>query len=142
MHLPEYAYIPGISQRHPETAFDALKSTALPGHNAAELAACDAFTAGIRFLHEGYYWESHEVLEAVWMRLPDGSTERAFVQGLIQLANGHLKLRMGRHKAALRLVGQARSLVPAESSSTIMTLKVVDVHQWINRLEADLILSL
>lgn len=141
LQLPDYAYVPGHNQRHSEDAFDALRETALHGQNAAQLATCEAFRAGLQFFHSGYYWEAHEVLEPVWMVLPEGCVERRFVQGLIQLANGCLKLRMGRPKAALRLVGQARGLVPSEAK-TIMTLDVQDVHRWIDALEGDIVLAL
>ncbi len=83
------------------------------------------------------------MLEPVWMHLPDGGEERLFVQGLIQLANGRLKLRMGRPKAAQRLVAKARALVPVDGQeSIIMTIKVCEVHAWIDALETDAYLAL
>ena len=127
--------MPGRNARHPEDAFDALKRTVVPGAGAAELARSEAFRAGLRFLHAGYFWEAHEVLEPVWAALPDGGAERRLVQGLIQLANGRLKLRMGRPKAALRLAGLARALVPARAPGTLMTVDLEDLHQWIDALE-------
>ena len=45
------------------------------------------------------------------MLLPKPSRERAFVQGLIQLANGFLKLEMGRSKAAQRLLVISQDLL-------------------------------
>lgn len=142
MKLPGHAYVPGRNERHPENTFDALRASAVCGGNANELARCGAFLAGLQFLDAGYYWEAHEVLEPVWMALAEGSVERRFVQGLIQLANGRLKLRMGRLKAALRLVGQARGLIPLGVSSTIMTLEVRQVHDWIDALESEILLAL
>ncbi len=142
MRLPTYAYVPGQNERHPENTFDAIRSSAVSGQNADQLAHSEAFRAGLRFLDAGYYWEAHEVLEPVWMALPDGSTEKYVVQGLIQLANGSLKLRMGRPKAALRLVGQARGLVNREVSAPVMTLDVRDVHTWIDRLEGQILLAI
>lgn len=140
--LPEHAYVPGQNERHPENTFDALKVSAVRGKSATELARCEAFLAGLKFLEAGYFWEAHEVMEPVWMALPDGTVERRFLQGLIQLANGRLKLRMGRTKAALRLVGQARGLIPSEASSRIMTLDMQEVHGWVNGLERDILLAL
>lgn len=140
--LPAYAYVPGQNERHPEDTFDSIRRTAVQGHDADQLAHSEAFQAGLRFLEAGFYWESHEVLEPVWMVLPDASTERQFVQGLIQLANGCLKLRMDRPKAALRLVGQARGLVPADKSMWIMTLEMHSVHGWIDELERKVMLAL
>ncbi|MFK8079488.1 MAG: DUF309 domain-containing protein [Granulosicoccus sp.] len=140
--LPEYAYLPGQNKRHPDNAFDDIRATAVNGAGAERLARCDAFLAGLHFFDKGYYWEAHEVLEPVWMALPDGSIERRFVQGLIQLANGYLKLRMGRLKAALRLVGQVRGLMPPVAGASIMSLELQEVHRWIDGLERDIICAL
>lgn len=140
--MPNYAYVPGRNQRHHENAFDAIRATAELGHNVAELSTCDAFQAGLQFFEAGYFWETHEVLEPVWIALPEGSVEKQFVQGLIQLANGRLKLRMDRPKAALRLVGQARGLIPTNASATVMAVRVMEVHRWIDALEGDILLAL
>lgn len=140
--LPSHAYIPGKNSRHPDDAFESIRQTAIPDQDADQLAQSDAFKAGLCFLNAGYYWEAHEVLEPVWMALPDDSVERRFVQGLIQLANGRLKLLMERPKAASRLVDHARSLIATNPSLTIMTLKVAEVHSWIDQLEVEVNLVL
>lgn len=143
--LPDHRYVPGQNARHPEDAFDEIRASAVLGYDPVQLASCEAFLAGLKYLHAGYFWEAHEVLEPVWMILPEDSAERRFVQGLIQLANGRLKLLMGRPKAALRLVGQARGLVPSgtpDSSATLMAVNVRDVHGWIDSLEGDVFLAL
>lgn len=142
MDLPTHVYIPGQTERHPEDAFDALRETAVGGCSAEQLAQCDAFKAGLVFLDKGFYWEAHEVLEPVWMVLPVESVERKFVQGIIQLANGRLKLSMKRPKAAQRLVAKARELMPVDGQTTIMTLKTQDVKSWIDALENDVNLAL
>ncbi len=133
--LPSHAYIPGQNKRHPENAFESIRQTAVPGKNADQLAQSNAFQTGLLYLKKGYYWEAHEVLEPVWMALPKHSIERGFVQGLIQLANGRLKMLMGRPKATIRLVSQARELVPANEPRIVMTLDVEEVHTWIDSLE-------
>lgn len=141
--LPPYAYVPGQNERHAENAFEPLRRTAEQGLDVAQLARSDAFCAGLQFFHAGFHWEAHEVLEPVWMALPEGGLERRFVQGLIQLANGRLKLRMGRPKAVLRLVDKARALVPTQVGvETIMSVEVRDVHCWIDSLEYDIKLSI
>lgn len=140
--LPTHAYIPGQNDRHPEGAFDSIRASAVQGLDADQLAESEAFKAGLMFLNAGYFWETHEVLEPVWMALADGSLERQFVQGLIQLANGRLKMLMRRPKAAQRLVTQARGLVPADQSMVVMRLNVREVHGWIDRLEGDIELVL
>jgi len=140
--LPTHAYIPGQNDRHAEDAFDSIRQSAVQGLEADQLAQSDAWKAGLAFLDAGYFWEAHEVLEPVWMVLPKGGVERQFVQGLIQLANGRLKMLMGRPKAALRLVGQARGLVLVDGAMKIMGLEVREVNCWIDQLEDDIKLVL
>ncbi len=59
-------------------------------------------------LERGYYWEVHEVLEPLWMVEPPNGARREGLQGLIQFANGALKVSMGRPGAAARLFAIAR----------------------------------
>ncbi len=101
--FPPYAYVPGVNQRHPEGAFDPIRDTAQPEMDQEQLAKCDAFVFGLRYLETGYFWEAHEVLEPVWMALRPNSVARSVVQGLIQLANARLKLKMMKPNAAGRL---------------------------------------
>ncbi|SMX50199.1 DUF309 domain-containing protein [Maliponia aquimaris] len=97
LDLPRNAYLPGLTPRPAEGAYDALKAVRDP------LPDSPAWHAGLRFFEAGYYWEAHEVWEVVWMTARANSAERALVQGMIQLANAGLKRRMGRERAALRL---------------------------------------
>lgn len=115
---PTHAYVPGQSERHPEDAFASVCETAAPGMTVDALAECAAFKHGLHYLEQGYFWEAHEVLEPVWMALPDGDARR-FTQGLIQLANALLKARMDRPKAALRLCAMARELMAGASEAVM-----------------------
>lgn len=117
--LPDRAYVPGEGARHPEGAFDHLRATARPGMSADALARSDAWRGGLWFLAQGYFWEAHEVIEPVWMALPPNSAERRMAQAVIQLANGALKLRMGRPGAAARLAGQVEALC-GENAGPVM----------------------
>lgn len=93
---PSHAYVPGQTPRHDETLFDALKSD-------TDLA----WRIGLEFLEEGYFWEAHEVHEAVWLAAPQNSAEKEMVQAVIQLANAGLKQRMNRSSAVKKLLKQA-----------------------------------
>lgn len=116
-HWPTHAYIPGKTARHPECTFDAVRETAHAGLTPTQLAQSRAFRLGLRYIEAGYFWEAHEVLEPVWMALPNPGRERQFVQALIQIANGFLKLKMGRPKAAARLENISKGLL-AEMDQT------------------------
>lgn len=101
--LPPHVYIPGKTSRHPDDWFDSIKASVDPGIPAEKLHMTQAFIAGRVYFEAGYFWECHEVLEAVWMQAPDPGPERDFIQAMIQLANARLKLLMGRPRATLRL---------------------------------------
>jgi len=136
--LPTRAYIPGKTERHPEGLFDPVRQTVSSGMTSLELAASPAFLSGIAYMDAGFYWEAHELFEPVWMALPEGSGEQRFVQALIQLANAHLKLNMGREKAAMRLCGIVRDLLPDTIDEVIMSVSVDKVLQQISSVEHEL----
>lgn len=100
-------HLPGLTPRPPEAAFAPLKAALAGADDADELAASGAFGAAQRLFMRRYYWEAHEMFEAVWMRLPPASAERVLLRGLIQLANAGLKARMGRERAAARILALA-----------------------------------
>lgn len=134
---PPFAHIPGQNSRHPEGTFDDIRARALTPTVSATAAKNAAFQAGLDLLETGFYWESHEILEPVWMNAPANAPERFLVQALIQLANAALKQKMGRPKAALRLCAIARQHLdragPAEA--IVMGLHVETIAGAIDRLD-------
>ena len=132
---PDHAYVPGKTARHEEGAFDSIRETAQEGLSPDELAKCAAFRVGLQYLDAGFYWEAHELFEPVWMVLPDPGRERQFVQGLIQVANGYLKIEMERPKAAARLAGIARALVTDGVGGTVMGVDRRKIDEMIDSLE-------
>lgn len=102
---PPHAYQPGRTARHPEDLFDAIKAD-----TSGPAEATEAWTFGLLFLRDGYFWEAHEVLEPLWLAAAPNSAEREFLRGVIQLANAGLKRRMGREGAATRLLDEANRL--------------------------------
>tara|TARA_B100000780_G_scaffold29034_1_gene18399 strand:- start:7923 stop:8363 length:441 start_codon:yes stop_codon:yes gene_type:complete len=132
---PEQAYVPGQTPRHPECTFDLVRDTARAGLDSARLAESRAFQLGLKYQKFGFYWEAHEVFEPVWMVLPEPSVERQFVQGLIQIANGYLKMKMNRPKAALRLAHIARDLLPMKREGLVMGVVVAEMHLLVDHLE-------
>lgn len=131
--LPSHAYIPGKNPRHDGDAFSAVRQTAAARLGIADLAASDAFQAGLLFIDKGYYWEAHEVLEAVWLALPPASSERQLVQALIQFANARLKLVMGRKSAAGRLAAIAARHLAEAALAGHPRLMGVELAGWEKR---------
>ncbi|MBL3705460.1 DUF309 domain-containing protein [Sulfitobacter sp. BDSS02] len=96
-----------------------------------ELEQTLAWRAGWLFVRNGYFWEAHEVLEPVWMTL-DAGPERQFVQGVIQVANAALKLKMGRPNAVRRLCDIADGHLDAcGEADAIMGLPLSEVRWFI-----------
>lgn len=107
MILPPVPHLPGHTPRPPDTLFDPLKVGLSPDLSPAALVGSDAFRAGLRAFEARYYWEAHELWEAVWICLPPAGPDRLLLRGLIQLANAGLKMRIGRVRAALRILDLA-----------------------------------
>lgn len=138
--LPEHRHIPGTNPRHPEGAFDAVRSLADDVTASATATGNAAWLYGLDLLEAGFYWESHEVLEPVWMNAPPNSAERHLVQAVIQLANAGLKQVMGRDRAALRLCRICDDLldrIGEAGPDLIMGLEIVAVRTAIARLRRD-----
>ena len=136
---PLQAYVPGSSPRHPEGWFDGLKASVTDTVPLEQLHKTAAWKAGRAYFDAGYFWECHEVLEAVWLRTPERSPERDMTQALIQLANARLKLRMKKPKAAWRLcdmVGAHLSRCPA--GIPVLGLMADDMRLWVDRTRADI----
>lgn len=132
---PTHAYVPGKTSRHPEGCFDDIRNTASTEMTPDELAQSDAFLAGLQYLQTGYFWEAHEVLEPVWMALPESGEHRHLVQALIQFVNAQLKLEMGRPKAAKRLCGIVRVLLSGVQESVVMGVEIHVVLRQLDSLE-------
>jgi len=127
--LPSHAYVPGLNTRHEEGWFDRIKGSVRAGMPPEALGRSRAFKTGMAYLDEGYFWECHEVLEAVWMVLPDQTPERTLVQAIIQLANARLKLRMRRPRATQRLCDIVEGHLHAlGSANLVLGVRVVDLH--------------
>ena len=64
-----------------------------PDRAPLEVAKADeqAFRYGVDLYNRGFFWEAHEVWEAVWLAAPPNSGRRQGVRALIQMANAVLK---------------------------------------------------
>ncbi|MEQ9676270.1 MAG: DUF309 domain-containing protein [Roseovarius indicus] len=134
--LPPRPYLPGKTERPDEAIFESLKEGLAPGMAPEDLAQSAAFLGGMQAFEQGYFWEAHELWEAVWMVLPPASAERHLMRGVIQLANGGLKARMGRENAARRIAGLADTALREaflQGQDRLMGLGPEDVEKMRNR---------
>ena len=133
IRFPEHAYVPGENPRHSDGWFDDIKDSVSHDVPASDLHRTHAFQVGCAYLDQGYYWECHEVLEAVWLCTGDPSPERDMVQALIQLANARLKLRMRKPNAARRLCDMVEAhLARCAGVNLVLGLSVVQVQAWVD----------
>ncbi len=66
----------------------------------------DDFLYGIDLFNAAYWWEAHVYFERLWAETPSAD-ERAFLQGLIQLAAALVKRREGSSAGEAKLVAKA-----------------------------------
>jgi Domain of unknown function (DUF309) len=64
---------------------------------------------GLALNDAGFFWEAHEILEAVWKVAPQRGRDRILLRACIQVANANLKLSLQRPRAAYRLLQEALS---------------------------------
>jgi Domain of unknown function (DUF309) len=107
--LPRWAYVPGETAEA-EADHDTLwqaKSLVPSRFRDYVPARHPALRYAMALNDAGYFWESQEVLEAVWAAAPQGGRERILLRACIQIATANLRLRMMKPHAAARLLGEA-----------------------------------
>ena len=109
LELPRWAYLPGKTPEPDRAPLERVKALVPAVYETGVDADDPAFRYGLALHDAGFFWEAHEVWEAVWKAAPKNGCDRLVLRGLIQLANAGLKLRMQRGQAAERLVEEARA---------------------------------
>lgn len=107
--MPVWAHVPGQT-RSADHARLAAVIALVPERFARVVPADDpALRYGLALNDAGFFWECHDILEAVWMAAPQRGRDRILLRTCIQVANANLKSKMQRHGAALRLDAEARA---------------------------------
>jgi hypothetical protein len=107
--LPRWAYVPGETAEA-EADRDTLASARrlVPARFRGYVPARHpALRYAFALNTCGYFWESQEILEAVWAAAPQGGRERTLLRACIQIANANLRLRMEKPHAAARFFREA-----------------------------------
>lgn len=94
---------------------------------------------GWRLYEEGFYWEAHEVWEAVWLACAPQSRERLLLQVLIQLTNARLKAVMGQEKAVARLLAEVDRLraEPGLQAAPVMAVSKERLAQLVSEIKTE-----
>jgi hypothetical protein len=105
--LPRWAYVPGQTDEADQDTLWQAKALVPSRFRDFVPARHPALRYGIALNDSGYFWESQEVLEAVWAAAPQGGRERILLRACIQVASANLRLRMDKPRVATRLLGEA-----------------------------------
>lgn len=120
--LPCRRHIPGSASAPDRAPLDAVKALTPSRVNGDTWREAPAYAYGLHLYARGFFWEAHEVWEAVWLATAPNSQERHLLAGLIQLANASLKLEMAQPKAALRLLRASQDHLTECPSSPLLGL--------------------
>src|SRR3954469_731806 len=105
--LPRWAYVPGMEAEADHETLGMAKALVPARFNGFVPARHPALRYGLGLNDSGFFWESHEILEAVWAAAPQGGRERILLRACIQIATANLRLRMRKPHAAARFFGEA-----------------------------------
>jgi hypothetical protein len=111
MAMPGWAYNPGTDGAPDREPLETAKRLVPLRFDGSVPADHPAFLYGLALHDGGFFWEAHEVWEAVWKAAPMNGRDRLALRSLIQIANAGLKQRQARPRAAARLLDEARALL-------------------------------
>jgi hypothetical protein len=105
--LPHWAYVPGEGREADHERLAPVKALVPVHFEGVVPARHPALLYGLALNDAEFFWECHEMLEAVWAAAPQGGRDRILLRACIQIANANLKRRMQREQAAARLEAEA-----------------------------------
>ncbi len=105
--LPTRRYIPGEGihpSRHPQGSHIPQLPEEPQPFSDSTWQNSPRYLYAIDLFNSGYYWEAHEVLEELWVRVGRATPTGQFLQGLIQIAAAVLKKAQNKPQPARRLL--------------------------------------
>lgn len=109
--LPAYRFVPGL---YPHPVRDPnghshreVRAQVHPLWRPEEWPSLERYLYGVDLFNRFYFWEAHEVWEALWKSHPPERDPALFIQGLINLSASFLKLHMGALPASHKLWASA-----------------------------------
>jgi hypothetical protein len=109
--MPQWAHVPGETREADHARLANVKVLVPQRFERVVPADHPAVRHGLALNDAGFFWECHEILEAVWMAAPQGGRDRILLRACIQIANANLKSKMQRGAAAMRLDAEAAALL-------------------------------
>lgn len=114
--LPPYTYVPGRAPHPVRDPGGHLHGRTLPAplpFDPDRWWECREFVRGVELFNAGYYWEAHEVWEALWHAAGRSGPTAGFLQGLIKLAAAGVKAYEGRAEGVRRHARRSGELLRA-----------------------------
>jgi len=105
--MPAWAHVPGETRGADHARLAPVKALVPARFDRVVPWQNSALRYGLALNDAGFFWECHEILEAVWAAAPQGGRDRILLRACIQIANANLKRRMRRGQAAARLEAEA-----------------------------------
>lgn len=118
LDLPRWVYTPGETPEPDDVALTRAKALVPARFDDYVPFDHPALRYGFTLNDEGFFWEAHEILEAVWQAAPKGGRDRILLRACIQIANAGLKQRLGRERAVTRLLAEAKAELSELASRT------------------------
>lgn len=109
--MPQWAHVPGETREADHPRLAPVKARVPQRFERCVPSDHPALHHGLALNDAGFFWECHEVLEAVWMASPQGGCDRILLRACIQIANANLKSKMQRAAAAMRLDAEVVALL-------------------------------
>lgn len=138
--LPPYSYVPGGPWPHPISSPEGHSYGQASSKNASADEPMGSqsplFQRGVVLFNAGYYWEAHEVWEALWHAYGRRGVLADVVRALIKLAAAGVKVREGQEhgvrvhaRRAAELLASARSAGPSHQLG-------LNLEDWAQRCQA------
>ena len=105
--LPRWVYRPGRDAAPDRETLDRVKASVPSRFDVVVPAQTPALVYGLALNDHGFFWECHEILEAIWKAAPQGGRDRILLRACIQIANANLKAAMEQPRATARLLAEA-----------------------------------
>jgi hypothetical protein len=115
--LPPYTYVPNVVP-HPISDADGHMFGVADVYK--QWSNERVFDWGIRLFDAGYYWESHEAWEHLWLKLGRTTRDAMILKGLIKLAACGVKCLECNTNGAMRHASRATELLGNESESKLL----------------------
>jgi Domain of unknown function (DUF309) len=111
IRLPGWRHMPGTTRAADRSPLDWAKDLVPLQFKDHVPLDHPAFGYALLLHDNHYFWEAHEVMEAIWLAAPKNGRDRIALKALIQITNAGLKAAQNKVLARNRLVDEALDLL-------------------------------